>query len=346
MKIAVYAIAKNEEQFVKRWAHSCRDADFRLILDTGSTDETMREALNCGVSVSKEVFNPWRFDVARNKALSFIPDDIDICIALDMDEVLQEGWRESLEAISEETTRPRYKYVWSWNEDGTEGLVYGGDKIHARHNYLWKHPVHEVLYSQIDEVQSWCNLEIHHHPDTSKSRGQYFPLLELAVEEDPNNDRNRFYLGREYYFYNIYDKAIEQLNIYLTLAKWKPERAAAYRLLYKMTKNEEYLWKAISEDVNRRESWVLLAQHFYEKQDWESSRYASKMALRITQKPLDYLCESDSWTWLPHDLCAIASYNLGIYEEALVHGKIALEHKPNDQRLIKNTDFYTFATQA
>ena len=340
MKIAVYTIAKNEEQFVKRWANSCRDADFRLILDTGSTDETMSEALNCGINVSKEVFNPWRFDVARNKALSLIPDDIDICIALDMDEVLQEGWRECLEAMPKETTRPRYKYVWSWNDDSSEGLVYGGDKIHSRHGYVWKHPVHEVLYPIGEEVQNWVGLKIHHHPDSSKSRSQYFPLLELAVEEDPNNDRNRYYLGREYFFYGMNDKAVEQFNRYLELANWAPERAAACRYLYKITKDEKYLWMALAEDRNRRETWVLLSQHFYECADWESCKYFASRALRITTKPMDYLCESDSWSWLPYDFLAIASYRLGEFEAAFENGKLALSCKQDDQRLISNLKFY------
>lgn len=33
MKISVYTIAKNEEQFVKRWYGSCKDADYIFILD-------------------------------------------------------------------------------------------------------------------------------------------------------------------------------------------------------------------------------------------------------------------------------------------------------------------------
>src|SRR5512135_2615319 len=108
MKIAVATIAKNEAQFVKRWAKSCADADYRFILDTGSTDETIDEAWDIGVTVRQQIFNPWRFDHARNHALSLIPEDIDSVIWLDMDEVLQPGWREALEQAT--ATRPRYKY--------------------------------------------------------------------------------------------------------------------------------------------------------------------------------------------------------------------------------------------
>lgn len=127
MKIGVYTIAKNEEHFVERWANSAKEADYRFILDTGSTDNTVARATALGVDVAVSSISPWRFDDARNTALALLPADIDICIALDMDEILVEGWREALEQIKPETTRPRYQYTWSWKGD-EPGLQYGGTK--------------------------------------------------------------------------------------------------------------------------------------------------------------------------------------------------------------------------
>ena len=188
MKIAVYAISKNEEQFVKRFCESAKEADYLFILDTGSTDNTVSIAKELGIDVEIAIITPWRFDVARNAALDYLPHDIDYCIALDMDEVLIEGWRKHLEQpFFNNITRPRYKYTWSWKEDGSPGLEYGGDKIHNRYGFRWKHPVHEVLISE-SETQEWCGLEIHHFPDHAKSRGQYFDLLKLAVKEDEDID--------------------------------------------------------------------------------------------------------------------------------------------------------------
>ena len=43
-------------------------------------------------------------------------------------------------------------------------------------------------------------MQLDHHPDPSKSRGQYLPLLELSVQEDSEDDRNVHYLGREYMY--------------------------------------------------------------------------------------------------------------------------------------------------
>lgn len=342
MKIAVYTIALNEEQFVERWAESCKDADYRLILDTGSTDETIAKATALGITVVSASVRPWRFDDARNISLGLLPADIDYCVALDMDELLAPGWREALEKAT--ATRPRYKYTWSWNGD-EPGLQYGGDKIHARHGYRWKHPVHEVIVpDRLEETQEWIDLEIHHHPDASKSRGQYFELLELSTEEDPTDDRNAFYLAREYFFHGMYDMAGMEFTRHLSLPKavWAPERAASYRYLAKCFKNDaqEFLQAAVATDPGRREPLVDLAFHFYEKEDWAECYEAALDALKISEKPLDYLCEEFAWGYLPYDLAAISAWNMGMKVEAVMYGEKALELAPNDERLARNVSFY------
>lgn len=342
MRVAVYTIAKNEQQFVSRWATSCAEADYRLILDTGSTDNTVDLAQKHGVATSIKTFTPWRFDHARNHALDLLPDDIDLCIALDMDEVLQPGWRQALEGVPKSTTRPRYKYVWSWNPDGSEGLVYGGDKIHSRHNYRWRHPVHEVL-QPVDCVESqfWVDgLVIHHYPDSSKSRGQYFDLLKLAVAEKPDDDRNQFYLGREYFYHQMFDDAMRHLKVAVDLSGWPPERAAAFRMMYRMTGDPSYLFDALRADPTRRENLVAMAQYYYESKNWAACKQFCQCALNISVKPLDYLCEPDVWGWLPHDLMAVASYYLGDHVSAYRYGLEAVRLNPSDDRLQNNLGYY------
>ena len=345
MKIAVYTIALNEEQFVERWAESCKDADYRLIFDTGSTDETVNLARSLGVEVAVGSIRPWRFDDARNASLALLPDDVDFCIALDMDEVLVEGWREELEKVAEGTTRPRYQYTWSWTEDGKPGLQYGGDKIHARHGYRWKHPVHEVITTdRLQEVQNWVGLEIHHYPDNTKSRGQYFDLLKLSVEEDPLDDRNAYYYARELFYHGRYEEAAAEFKRHLSLPKavWPPERAASLRYLAKCESEqaEAYLKQAIETSPGRREPLVELAQHYYVKEDWQSCLVYGEMAVSIKEKPLDYLCEEFAWGALPYDLMAVSAYKLKKYGLARDFGEVALAFNPNDARLKINLGFY------
>jgi len=82
MKIAVYAIAKNEEKFVERFCESAKDADMILIADTGSTDRTKEIAQEYGATVVDICITPWRFDKARDAALALVPGDFDVCVAL------------------------------------------------------------------------------------------------------------------------------------------------------------------------------------------------------------------------------------------------------------------------
>ena len=353
MKVAVYTIALDEEKFVEPWFESAKEADFLLIADTGSSDNTVDFAQKRGINVANISIKPWRFDIARNAALSLIPANIDYCIALDMDEVLTPGWRGHLEkAFEQGATRPRYQYTWSWSdeEETIPGLQYAGDKIHSRQGYRWKHPVHEVLTpDRIEEKQVWVDLEIHHHADRSKSRGQYLPLLDLAVKEDPNDDRNAHYYARELFFSFKIEEAKEEFLRHLSLptAVWKPERSASMRYIAKCSEGKEresWFVKASEETPDRREPLVDLAKYYYEQQDWKNCLIYSEKALSITEKPLEYLCEEEAWGSLPYDLAAISSYSLQKYDQAVLYGIEAVKLNPNDTRLQSNLSYYVEKT--
>jgi len=346
MKSAIYTIALNELQFVDRWYESAKDADYLLIADTGSTDGTIQRAKELGINVIDVRVSPWRFDDARNAALAALPDDIDMCISLDMDEVVTPGWKELLtEAWERGINRPRYKHIWSFNDDGTPGLEFSYDHIHGRKGFRWRHPVHECLYSfGIEEKQEWISgIETHHHPDSSKSRSQYLPLLALSVKEDPHNDRNAFYYGRELYFYGRYMEAAQELKRHLDLptAHWAPERAASMRFIGKSLPAEAEIWyrKAIEQAPGRREPYVDLTKLYYGRQDWEQCLEAAEASLAIKDKPLEYLCEAESWGAAPWDYAAIAAYNLGHFERAAECARNAVEIEPDNQRMQNNLVF-------
>ena len=230
MKICVYAISKNEEMFVERFCNSAKDADLILIADTGSTDRTIDLAEQCGAQVPSICITPWRFDDARNAALALIPKDIDICVSLDLDEELQPGWREEIERVwVNGTTRLRYGFDWG------AGIVFKYEKIHARHGYRFLHPCHEypIPYMIEEQYADTDMLMVIHKPDPTKSRGQYLPLLEMSVQEDPIDPRNAFYYARELSFHSKWQEAITECERYLALpgANWPNERCYAYRVI-------------------------------------------------------------------------------------------------------------------
>jgi glycosyltransferase involved in cell wall biosynthesis len=135
MRIAVYTIALNEEKVVDRWFESCKDADVLLVADTGSTDKTIELLRERGVTVVSIKVDPWRFDVARNAALAHLPEDVDVCVSLDMDEYLDWGWRRALESTwKPETGRAFYQYYFAgrYGRSSTLGRDTGGLGLYTR----------------------------------------------------------------------------------------------------------------------------------------------------------------------------------------------------------------------
>lgn len=351
MKIVVYAIAKDESKFALRWASSMAEANAVYVLDTGSKDDTVALLRGQGVFVKQETIDPWRFDAARNRSLDLVPEDADICVCTDLDEEFEPGWRKKLEAAWQpHTTRASYRYTWNFEKDGSEGHVFWLDKIHARHGYIWTHPVHEVLSWQGpgDEKRVTAEgVQLNHRADPEKSRAQYLPLLELSVREAPQDDRNMHYLGREYLFHERWDDCIETLKKHLSLpsATWKDERCAsmryiarAYAAIGDYSSAESWGWRAIAEAPHLREPFLDLAWLLYRRKDWEGVIYLTGKALKITDRSRTYITESAAWGSLPWDLRSLGLYYTGQTEKALEAVGEALRLSPGNERLKKNRE--------
>ena len=91
MKTAAYTICKNEIHNVKRWLYYGSFYDYRVLLDTGSTDgtwELLQEYANedNNLIIEQKIIDPWHFGNARNHNLSMVPNDVDWCLSPDLDE--------------------------------------------------------------------------------------------------------------------------------------------------------------------------------------------------------------------------------------------------------------------
>lgn len=349
MKIAVYTIALNEEKFATRWAEAAAAADYRLVADTGSTDSTIEKLRAAGVIVHSISIKPWRFDHARNAALALLPADVDICISLDMDEVLQPGWREALlEAWKPGTTRLRNPLEIDIGPDGIAKRHFNSSRIHQRFGYLWKYAIHELIAPAAGTVEQTVftdQLRIRHLPDDDKSRGQYLPMLAAAAAEAPDDDRLAHYYGRELMFHGKYDEAIAELQRHLSLprATWKAERSASMRFigrcqksLGRMSEARSAYLQACAEAPDAREPWHDLAKFCMDDKDWTGGIWAVNRMLAITVMPGDHTRDAKAWGVGPYDIGSICAYYAGQRELARTWLSKALELAPDDPRLIKN----------
>lgn len=378
LKIVVYAIGHNEAKFVNRWMESMSEADEICVLDTGSTDGTADVLRNLGAKVKTVRYakwnslaeykrllaasksggpKPWRFDWARNDSIDWameVAPDADILVCTDEDEVLLPGWRQKLEKAwiaygqhnYEPPTTAQYEYVWNFNADGSDGTKFMYEKVHTPKSGRWAHPVHEILeYKDGKRMVRVDGMRLEHHADPTKSRGQYLHLLELSVEEDPDDDRNMHYLGREYMFYRRWDDAIATLKRHLALprAQWRAERAASMRFIARcyaakkdVVQQEMWLRRAVMEEPTQREAALELAELMHTQKDWQSLVRACEVCLAVKERRLTYLTKPECWGARPHDLYSIGLWYTGRRKEAVKANEEAMRLDPNDKRLKEN----------
>lgn len=355
-KVCVYAIAKNESKFVDRWVDSMSEADAIVVLDTGSTDDTVEKLMARGVTVSVKEIKPWRFDVARNEAMKLVPDDCNILFSTDLDEILEPGWGDALRSkwIDGKHTRGMYKYVWSHLPTGEPARTFMYNKIHTR-EWEWLYQVHELLvnkrtgsgnYQYEDQLDLFDIVTLHHYPDQEKSRGSYLPLLEQRESEYPNDMFGLIYLAHEYNYRGMPDKSNEKLKKVLNNFKDQispVEEASCYLFMGDNYSNEgmdeeailSYL-HGIKAEPTYRECYMNLAKEYIKLERHQDAVDCIKEGLRRSVRHYTWLERDTSWSYEPYDLLCLAYYYGGHKLKSLGCAYKALSFAPNDQRLIDN----------
>ena len=344
MKIAVYAISKNEILHAERWAKATEGADYRIVADTGSTDGTQEKLKELGVTVHQIYVNPFRFDMARNAALALVPDDADVCLILDLDEVPEPDFFKKV--------RKKWKpgADLGWISMKTDANKWERDRLHSRWNWTWKYPCHEVnvFYGKHQTID--CDIRnavIEHLPDNTKSRGQYIELLELAVKEFPQDPRMWTYMCREYFFYSKWKDVIKAAERKLENEGWDVESAAVCRwageAAHQLGKEEDArVWydKGATILPVQGEPQFGVAMDAYRKQEWQRCLDAALNALEAPRSN-HYCYESAVWDWKAYDLAGIAAYNLKHIDEAITFTREAIKaNGPENDRIQRNLVFF------
>lgn len=343
MKIAVYSIAKNEAKHVKRWAQSASEADVLVILDTGSEDKTVSIARSLGITTAVKQYKQFEFHKARNDAMDLIPDDVDYCLSLDLDEVLRPGWREQLERAVEnnpEAVLLSYTSVNSQLFDGTPLNTLDKYCIHKRNGARWEWPIHEALVSDSNKGAR-TDIIVDHLQDRTKKRS-YLKMLKQATLDMPEDSRMSFYYGRELWYEKKLRAAADELIRSLTLDGWSYERSESMTIIAACLPDQAEIWllRACAETPDRREPFVDLADLYYQEGRYACGLGMAVRAISMTNKNPMYVSDDGAWNHRPYDIAALCAYHIGAKELSLEYGIKALELSPDDKRLQDNINWY------
>ena len=357
LKIAVYAICKNEAENALEWLQNVKSADVIIAGDTGSSDGTM-ELLRENGAVVHDINVPfWRFDEARNRLLRLVPEDVDVCVPIDFDERISPGWREEIEAVwIEGTTRLSYRYTEKTQSSGAErsGIA---SKIHCRYGYRWIYPVHEVLsYRKVmEELQHYAReIEIIHRPDESKDRRNYLELMELAVAENPMDMRLTHQLGRDYMLHGFYDNCIAVMHRNMGFAGIEDDRrraclrfiARAYGEKGEYEKAAEILKEIIKEAPYCGGAYVEHAVLSYKYGRWDDVAELIEICPQIDFTYRSLYNEFFGSEGTLYDIFAIACYNRGDLNAAVRFTQKALDEDAGNERLNENMSYYKSLIEA
>lgn len=211
MRTAAYTLCKNEIKKIDQWLYYTKNFDFRVILDTGSTDGTY-ELLKKVPNIILDQFiindDEYRFDIPRNKNLNMIPHDVDWCLSPDIDEYFSINVLSEMEktiAQSPLVTNISCTRLDIYSEEVFVGPPkhLSSNKIHKRHDYVWRQPVYEYLsyVGRVGEQEIFNDMiYLVHDQDILKPRKKHYKkLLIREYESNPSNSWNSWFLTNEYF---------------------------------------------------------------------------------------------------------------------------------------------------
>lgn len=225
--LTVFGIVKNEEKVVGRMINSAMAlADSVLLVDTGSSDDTVDVARNFGATV---VTRQWvNFGHNLTEAVGLACKDSDWVLRMDADMLISELHPNFHSWLHEGATADAYNVVLS--EGGTSWRL----PLLLKSEHVWEYvgPTHEYIHARGRNVQDVNGLVITHVADGSNRADKFERDIELLAEGvEAGEPRAIFYTAESYRCLGDYVTAFEYfLRRSLMSGTWEEERwYAQYR---------------------------------------------------------------------------------------------------------------------
>lgn len=351
LKIAIYGICKDEIINIEKYIKCFNKADYICILDTGSTDGTWEYLQNAkqeysNLIIEQKIFDPWRYDEARNYSLTLIPKDVSINFMMDLDEIIKEdNWAETIKNAWDPLFS-RGMYTYNRRVDPISDAVVQKFTEYRIHNNIWHYEgiVHEQLHDIggnrnffLDECVN-VPITVWHYP-TNPNRESYIELCEKGVKEQPNNWIMHLQLAAEYEVHNKWEKAITEYRTIiaeqdsLSLAEVGRCYASLGRTLSFIDKKEEAL-KVLSKGRKLiptcGDNYFLAAEIQYNNGNYKECYELCKQGLENS--------EDNQWCTIvskdshfPYLLIGLSAYYLNNPIEGIGYLAIARELNNNEE---------------
>ena len=348
MTLSVCLIVKNETDVIGRCLNCvCKFADEIVVVDTGSTDDTVTEVKKF---TDKVFFFKWCDDFSAARNYAFEKAACDLVMWLDADDVITDENCEKINDIKRDFSdydMAVLPYAAGFDGD-TPTFVYNRERIFRRSkNYKFVGAVHEavafsgrILYSdaviyhkKVRENQPLRNLNI---------------LQKLIASGNVLNERQKFYYGRELLFNRMYRESIAVLEDFLNGDGWvvnKKEACVnlydAYRKIGEDKRAFAALLQALTYAPPSSRVCCLIGEKFMSEGGYKSAKYWYEAALSANSDEEDGgFNNRDYSAFIPYmQLCVIYD-RLGDKEKACAFNEKAGGVKPLNANYLSNVKYF------
>lgn len=351
ISISLCMIVKNEEDVIGRCLECVKGiADEIIIVDTGSSDRTKEIVKN----YTDKIFDfEWIDDFSAARNFSFSKAEKDFVMWLDADDVILPEDRENWIALKE-TLEPyiqgvMMKYNVMFDDQGKPTFSYYRERLIKNHIGLkWIGPVHEVislsgptLYSEI----AVCHKKLHAgDPDRNLRIFENMIAQEILLDA-----RQQFYYGRELFYHNRFNDAINVIQQFFDEEKgWVENNIDACKILaycyYAIKEDKKALYslfRSLEYDIPRAEICCEIGKHFCDREQYKTAVFWYVTALEQERDDTTgAFISQDCYGYIPFIQLCVCYDKMGDFALAKEYNEKAGVIKPNDSSYLQNKKYF------
>ncbi len=342
--LSLAMIVRNEGATIERALNSARPfADEMIVVDTGSTDDTVAKARAMGAQVRHFV---WSDDFAAARNHSFSQCAMDWVIWLDGDDVISpENQSRILDlkrnVLDDELEAIYLRYVYPPFEQWRERMA--RRDLFVKKKLAWKQPIHEVI-DGIDarKVRYFGEIAILHDtpPDRhALKKDRNISILRKHYASGATDDRSLFVYAVECLHSLLKEEGEQVLDRFFHQVKFSEYRYEIYCKMYsfyahfgELERAVGALSRAIAEDPGRAEAYYRLGRHLSDKADRPAAAIPLLTTASMIPIPQDGTPEAEAYAHGPWEALCRAQFRLGNLAAARSLAAEALARKAPDAK--------------
>ncbi|MBD5148709.1 MAG: glycosyltransferase family 2 protein [Oscillibacter sp.] len=349
--VSLCMIVKNEEDVLARCLESAADlVDEIIIVDTGSTDRTREIAKN----FTDRIYHfDWIDDFAAARNYAFSLAEKDYCMWLDADDVILEADRAAFQELKKALDPAVHvvmaKYNTGFDENGNVTFSYFRERLIKNHTDMrWAGAVHEAIAPSGPVI--YGGFAVTHRKTRPSDPERNLRIYEKQLERGETLDpRQQFYYGRELYYHQRYEEAVQVLERFLDEGRgWVENNIDACchcAYCYERMGQPEWalgpLLRSFAYDRPRAEICCELGRWFFQRENMSLAAYWYSLALTCTRDDSrGGFVSPDCYGYLPCIQLCVCYSRLGDLRRAERMNELAASFKPDAAPVLHNRAFF------